>query len=62
MISHPTKRVSRLSETTRTYIPKANKPIKAKKREYIGSMESTLCLWPCSSVTVAPWGGKPFWS
>ena len=59
IISQPTNMVSRLSETTNVYIPKANNPKKAKKREYIGSIEGTTCLCPCSSVTVAPWGGKP---
>ena len=38
MISHPMNRVSRLSETTRVSIPKANKEMKAKKRAYIGSI------------------------
>ena len=59
MISQPTNRVSRLSETTNVYMPKANRPMKAKKREYIGSMEGTSCLCKCASTTVAPCGGKP---
>ena len=59
MISQPTYKVSRLSETTSVYMPKANRPMKAKKREYIGSMEGTVCVCPCSSVTVAPCGGRP---
>src|ERR1043166_2614808 len=61
MISQPTNNVSRLSETTRVNIPKANKPMNAKKREYIGSTEGTTCLCPYSS-TVAPCGGNPAWS
>ncbi len=59
MISQPIKSVSRLSDTTNKYIPKANKPIKAKKRENIGSTEGTLWLCPWTSVRVAPCGGKP---
>ncbi len=61
MISQPTKRVSKLSETTSVYIPKANRLINAKKREYIGSTDGTWWVSPCS-VTVAPCGGKPFTS
>ncbi len=63
MISHPANRVRRLSLTTNRYMPKAKRETKAKKRAYMGSMEGTLCLCPCSS-TVAPWGGRPFssWS
>src|SRR3989304_553595 len=37
MISQPMKSRSRLSETTRTSIPKANSEMNAKKRGYIGS-------------------------
>ncbi len=46
MISQPTKSVSRLSETTSVYIPNANRLIKAKKREYMGSMDGTECACP----------------
>src|SRR3990170_1319251 len=42
MISQPTNKVSRLSETTSVYMPKANRPMKAKKRAYIGSTDGTL--------------------
>ena len=56
MISQPTNIVSRLSETTSVYMPKANR----LKREYIGSMDGTVCVCPViSSVTVAPCGGRP---
>ena len=41
MISQPTYSVSRLSLTTSRYMAKANRLIKAKKREYIGSIEGT---------------------
>ena len=33
----------RVKPSRRVYIPKANKPMKAKKREYIGSIEGTRC-------------------
>ena len=59
MISHPTNSVSRLSETTSVYMPKANSPMKAKKREYIGSIDGTVCVCPWASETVAPCGGRP---
>ena len=41
MISQPANKVSRLSETTSVNMPNANKLIKAKKREYIGSTDGT---------------------
>ncbi len=62
MISQPMYRVSRLSLTTRVNMAKANRLIKAKKREYIGSIDGTVWAWPCSSRTVAPCGGRPGWS
>ena len=41
MISQPTYKVSRLSLSTSTNMAKANRLIRAKKREYIGSIEGT---------------------
>src|SRR5688572_5896336 len=58
IISQPTKSVSRLSESTKMNMPKANRPMNAKKREYKGSTDGTVCWCPCNS-TVAPCGGKP---
>ena len=62
MISQPIYRVSRLSLTTSRNMAKANRLIKAKKREYIGSIEGTRVSMAFLSLTVAPCGGRPGWS
>ena len=41
MISQPMYSVSRLSLTTSRYMANANRLMRAKKREYIGSTEGT---------------------
>ena len=40
-------------------MPKAKSEMKAKKREYSGSTEGTLCSWPLASIERAPCGGNP---